>query len=276
MVMEAVKALYLIKNYVTTSGAVRTRNLDEGAKGEILIKLSILCANDFHKADLYEKHKNSADFKPNGKVYNAMVLVKGSPANKNPKESQRPVFRSNEDLLWPLSAPWQGSYIISSNPARDFPRHGIYAAMEVEVVDMYRQRMINSSSEISMLRRDISELLGSFYPPSADPFQYPDGLNAPSEEEFSQVADDDIDALERSERSSASYERYAAQVQEIIKFCGKQPVMLAHPSGSRDSAVVRDAFDDFIKVSGQECRFTIEGLINTSTIDTRQKRPQAY
>jgi hypothetical protein len=196
------------------------------------------------QGELYLRYKDSDDFKPNGKVYEAMLLErKGA---HNPKKSQRPVFQSNGNLLWPLSVPWSGCFLISANPARDFPRHGIVAAIEVDIVEQYRQKMINASPEIGMLRNDISQVLGT----PSDPYRFADGLHTPSKKEYSEMGEEDIEALVRRERLSASYARYGNEVQEIIKFCAKQSVMLAHPSGNEDSALVRDAFADFIDVSG--------------------------
>lgn len=177
-----------------------------------------------------------------------MILERNAYKN-HPGDTQPRVFRSNEHLLWPLTVPWPNSFVTSSNPARDFPRHGVFAAIEVDIVDRYRQKMIYASPEIGKLRRDILDIL-AHYNTLDDPYRFPDGLITPEKDGYGEKVDENIDEFLRAQRLSASFKRYTSEVEEIMKFCGKQSVMLGHPSGSKDSIVVREIFDEFIEVSG--------------------------
>jgi len=150
-----------------------------------------------------------------------------------------------EGLPWPLSVPWSGSFLTSSNPSRDLPAHGIFADIEAEIVPKYRETMIQSYPDIGDLRQNIASLL-EFYQKAE--FEFPDGIPDPEYDEEMMVYEKP-EAILLNERLSASHMRYNSQIEEIIKCCAKQPVMLAHPSGDLDSAVVREAFEDFITVS---------------------------
>lgn len=170
------------------------------------------------------------------------MLAKGATTVKKAKKQQNPSL-DVEGLPWPLSVPWSGSFLLSSKPCRDYIAHGVFSDMEVMIVSMYRWKMIESSADISELRDEMVGLLQKFYPD----FRFADGIetwDGFKDEEFQ-----DLNTLLYDERLSASYLMYNSQVQEIIKFCAKQPVMLADPSGEKDSARVRAAFREFISVS---------------------------
>ena len=160
----------------------------------------------------------------------------GSSVNKSMRVQKRP---ANEKglLPWPLTVPWSGSFLTSKNPTRDFPEHGVYAGIEAHVVSMYRPAMVQGWTEIGMLRKSIADILGSYLADGKE-YYYPDNIQTP------QII------TESSDPGSSSFLRYYSQVEEIIKFCAKQQVMLAHPGLNKDSASVRKSFEQFTMVSG--------------------------
>lgn len=176
-----------------------------------------------------------------------VVCRQGKGAYKS--KSRQPATIIADDLPWPLSVPWSGSFLTSSNPARDFPRHGVYAAIEAYVVPLYRVDMIERYPEVGDLRNDISEILGQ-YVEGDEPFAFADGIETP---ETYGVQHTQLDAVLESDRLSDSFVRYHSEVKEIIRCCAKQTVMLAHPFGNQDSALVREAFEDFITVTNKVC-----------------------
>jgi hypothetical protein len=199
-----------------------------------------------HKKPRHSKYylarSETAMFRPGGVVYEAMMLCRAeTPANKA-KECQP---SCHDDLPWPLSVPWSGSFLISSNPTRDLISHGIFADIEEDIVSGYRKGMIASIAEIGQLRDDICGILCFTF----GEFQFADGIETPEYHHHPKSAAGIADRMLRKEQLSASYMTYTSQVEDIIKFCGKQSVMLAHPFGDKDSVVVREAFKGFITVS---------------------------
>ena len=151
----------------------------------------------------------------------------------------------HEDLPWPLTVPWSGSFLVSSNANRDFISQGIFGVIEEELVRSYRADMLKQYPEIAELRQEISQIF-SDHLPAATAFIFPDGIE--------DVLNDKVKYQEASsvllqERLLASHSLYKSQLEEIIKFCGKQNVMLANPAGNQDSPEVRLAFKQFIEVS---------------------------
>ena len=160
---------------------------------------------NFHKGKAWLERADKKEFIPGGAIYQAMTLGRAGTKVSEAKVTQIPSINI-DGLPWPLSVPWSGSFLTLANPARDFPVHGIFADIEMEIVRTYRRRMIESSADIFMLRGAIEQL-------------------------------------------KASHLKYVSQVEEIIKFCAKQSVLLAKPSGKNDSAQVHDRFDKFIRAS---------------------------
>ena len=197
---------------------------------------------NFHKGKAWLERADKKEFIPGGAVYQAMTLGRAGTKVAEAKVTQIPSI-DIDGLPWPLSVPWSGSFLTSANPARDFPAHGIFADIEMEIVRTYRQRMIESSADIALLRGEIEALFREFYPN----FQFADGIATPLE--FNDEEFQDLDTLLIEEKLKASHSKYVNQVEEIIKFCAKQSVLLAKPSGENDSARVRDRFDKFIRAS---------------------------
>ena len=189
-----------------------------------------------------------ARFGPGGTIYEAMKLARKGQSVLLAQRSQPSVI-DVEGLPWPLSVPWVGSFLTSSNPSRDLLRHGIFAEMEVELVAKYRELLIGDHEAIGNLRSEISLILEGYLGNDIE-FQFPDGIEIPS---YGNKTQEKLASILLSERLSTSHERYNNQVEDIIKFCARQPVMLAHPHGDEDSIVVREAFVDFINVSGSAC-----------------------
>ena len=79
-------------------------------------------------------------------------------------------------------------------------------------------------------------------------FGFPDGINPPALDP--KTTFETHNKVFLNKRLKASHSRYTSQVEEIIKFCAKQLVMLVHPRGEKDIAEVQEAFEDFIYVSG--------------------------
>jgi hypothetical protein len=190
-------------------------------------------------------------YKPGGKVYEAMMLARGSSVKKAKKT--QPSVIDLEDLIWPLSVPWSGSFLTSANTARDFPRHGVFAGIEEHVVNRYREGMVHRIPEINNLRYQISLLLGDFLIKEDEGnhpvYTFPDKIPTLDEDDEGMEGVTELGPLLLQEQVSNSFTTYNREVEDIVKCCAKQSVMLAHPSGSKDSAVVREAFDAFIKVS---------------------------
>ena len=67
------------------------------------------------------------DFLLEGTVYQAMKAGK-----QNVKAKKGRI--NAQDLPWPLSVPWPGSFLKSSKPERDYLVHAIFADIEVEIV----------------------------------------------------------------------------------------------------------------------------------------------
>ena len=176
------------------------------------------------KGEAYLTRSKNPDFLPNGTVYEAMKCSRNS---------------DHTDLPWPLRVRWSGSFQTSSNHKRDYPPHAIFADIEVEIVSKYRKKMIESFPDIGALRDKISKLL-------QDDYSFPDGIKTPT---YGKETGSMLESVLLVEQLSASHAEYARQIQAMIKFCGKKSVMLAHPSGDKDSAVVREGFKDFIDVS---------------------------
>jgi hypothetical protein len=197
------------------------------------------------KAELYLTRSKMAQFLPNGVVFNAMVLCRSGTSANKAKECQ-PSFDSVDNLPWPLSVPWSGSFLISSNPSRDLIAHGIFGDIEDYIVSKYRENMIRRAPAIGQLRDDICVIFRSVF----GEFEFADGIETP---EYHNMGNQE--AMLIKEKLSASYSKYSSQVEDIIKYCGKQSVILAHPFGDKDSVVVREAFEGFITVSGlSDCR----------------------
>jgi hypothetical protein len=188
-------------------------------------------------------------YKPLGDVYVAMEMAKTESVTKAKKI--QPEFIQYWGLIWPLRVPWSGSFLTSAHHARDFPRHGVFAGIEEYVVEQYREKMVLEICEIGSLRFRISELLTDYHS------EHENGINStyifPDEYQVSPWADGltktSLETLLREEKLGQIFSKYKSEVEEIIKCCSKQSVMLAHPSGTQDSAVVRDAFKTFITVS---------------------------
>lgn len=157
-----------------------------------------------------------------------------------------------EGVPWPLTVPWLGSFVWSANPARDFPRHGVFATIEEHVVSLYRETMITQNPEVGELREDIISIFNA-YCREGSSFTFADGIPTPDTYTKAFVQTEQV-LLE--ERLSASFAKYRSEVNEIIQFCAKKSVMLAHPLDNRDSAPVRDAFDGLIAVS-LDCHYKI-------------------
>jgi hypothetical protein len=178
-----------------------------------------------------------------------MLLCRAGTSASKAKECQ-PIV-DHDDLPWPLSVPWSGSFLTSSNPSRDFPAHGIFGQIEELVVSEYRAELIEGFEKIGDLRNQIVAVLSCYLDPGSK-FEFADGIKTPS---YSLEKPMDLDSMLLEGRLKTSYENYNSQMLEIMKFCGKQSVMLAHPFGDKDSAVVRKAFEDFITVSSlSDCR----------------------
>jgi len=182
------------------------------------------------------------DFLLGGTVYEAMVLARAGTKVGQAKKWQ-PSRIDVEGLPWPLTVPWMGSFLTSSNPSRDLVKHGIFADMEVELVSKYRLKLVESCHTIGLLRGEIADFFTSFMD---EEFVYPDDLDSPV---YYKSQMKEVDTVVHNERLLASHLNYNKQVEEIIKFCGKQSVLLAHPSSDKDSVVVREAFEVFIDVS---------------------------
>jgi hypothetical protein len=140
-----------------------------------------------------------------------------------------------EGLPWPLTVPWSKSFLTSKHAGRDYIPHMIYADIEATIVPLYRPKMINS--QVEELRSEIAEVLGVHLPNRFD-FEYPDDIVYDYDEDENWVENPESILLQ--ERLSASHSKYNSQVEEIIKCCAKKSVMLAHPSGTYESAVVRE------------------------------------
>lgn len=158
----------------------------------------------------------------------------------------QPARIDHENLPWPLSVPWSGSFVSSQNPTRDFWRHAVYAAIEAFVVPLYRDGMIKKYPEVGELRNDISSVLENYNTGEIE-YAFPDGIKTPTNYSASFAP---LQEVIRSEKISTSFAMYTNEVNEIVKMCAKQSVMLAHPSHNLDSHRVREAFDGFISVSG--------------------------
>ena len=196
--------------------------------------------------EAWKERVKKVEFQPGGTVYEAMMLCRQGTSVAQAKECQ-PSPIDAEDLPWPLFAPWSGSFLTSANPSRDLVAHGIFADIEEKIVDSYRERMFMENPDICQLRIELRELLQTYMPEKVV-FGFPDGIDPPALDP--ETTFETRDKVLLNERLKASHSRYASQVEEIIKFCAKQPVMLVHPEGEKDSAEVREAFDDFIYVSG--------------------------
>lgn len=71
---------------------------------------------------------------------------------------------NDKDIPWPLTMPWPGSFLASSNLLRNYPRHAIFALVEQQVISLYRQKMIEESPAIGELRNGIMNILSRYLP----------------------------------------------------------------------------------------------------------------
>ena len=78
-------------------------------------------------------------------------------------------------------------------------------------------------------------------------YEFTDGIKTPTNYSASFAP---LQEVICSEKISTSFAMYTNEVNEIVKMCAKQSIMLAHPSHNLDSHRVREAFDGFISVSG--------------------------
>lgn len=177
----------------------------------------------------------------------------GSTVSKS-KESQ-PAVIDYDGLPWPLSAPWSGSFLTSANPSRDFPKHGVYAGIEAHIVSIYREDMISAHPEIGYLRDDLKEVLRD-YLHDQEEYEFPDGIETPHP--YRQKLLTKLDEALLKDQHSAAFSRYQGEVEDIIKFCSKQSVMLVQPGANEDNSEVRGAFTHFINVSGMVWLFNKE------------------
>ncbi|KAF8799686.1 hypothetical protein BYT27DRAFT_7316212, partial [Phlegmacium glaucopus] len=235
-VMQAIKALYMIKGYVNT-GPPTTRGLSSPLN-----------------SGLYKKYSKSPEVAVEGTIYKAMKLGKSGHSaiiNKRSSRGQSMQFPTInvEGLPWPLTVPWVGSFLTSANPARDFPKHATFALIETEVVSLYRKDMIKACPTIGSLRLEISATLDHYQPADSLKFKLPDGIKVPDAEDYENPVDDDVpvETLVQNDQLASSFSDYTEELQDIIKYCGKKKIMLAVPGGSRDNERVRDAFEVFIK-----------------------------
>jgi len=251
--MQSLTPLSLINDFVSRSPVAKGRPLKAPRSSEYMIHILFLkkFANP-NKADAFKTRTTQVEFNPGGKVYEAMLMCR-TKRGADPRLSQ-PSRIDIEGLPWPLSVPWPGSFLTSGNAARDFNAHAVFADMEKETVKGYREQMISSHIDIGDLRNEIVNLLGKYYAkedPQAVGWYFADSISLPAYNSDTSFEDREDTLL--NDALNQSYSEYNSQVQEIIKFCARQPVMLAHPSGDKDNAFVRKAFQDFITVSSSLC-----------------------
>ena len=105
--------------------------------------------------------------------------------------------------------------------------------------------MIESITGIGALCDEISRLLDKHY--QGEGYSFPDSIKTLIYSENSQSVV--LETLLLDKQLSASAIKYNKQLVKIIKYCGKQSILLAHPSGDEDCATVHEAFKEFISVT---------------------------
>ena len=240
--MKHVKALYRIKPY-TVSPAFQSRNLANPSQGK-----------------WFKDFENCKDVQKDGPIHNAMKLAKSGWSAVKSKYLQPSIIdvedQNDKDIPWPLTMPWPGSFLASSNLLRDYPQHAIFALVEQQVVSLYRQKMIEESPAIGELHNGIMDIL-SRYLPDNDFFVFPDGIQTPENYEEKEDEEPNIDTIILSDYWTTNCLEYATEISDIIKYCSKKKIMLAKPGGAMDNERVREHFEAFIEVS-----IVIELLLN--------------
>lgn len=233
--MSAVQAVYTIKTHVS-SGPALTRNLTNPVRG-----------------DWYRYFELSREVQSGGPIHEAMKIARGDASTLSKARARakgnallQPGRTDLEDLPWPLSVPWPGSFLTSNNIGRDFSKHAMFATIEAHVVSLYRLQMIEDSPAIGNLRDDLVETL-SRYLPEGETFSLPDGIATP--EYDVEMADEDVETMLKMEKQQAVFTAYETEILDMIKYCSKKKVLLAAPGGSLDNERVRKAFGAFIEVS---------------------------
>ena len=207
---------------------------------------------NFHKGQAWLERAEKKDFHPGGAVYDAMELGRQGTSVAKAKKQQDTL--DIKGLPWPLSVPWSGSFLTSTKPRRDLVSHGVFADIEMAVVQSYRRKMIEKFRNIGSFRLHLEELLQSYMEEGLK-FKFADGINF-TLDIYGELEFEEHETVLLNHRLSASSSQYKSEVNDIIKFFAKQPVMLSHPSGDKDSAKVRNAFKDFIEVSCPRFRDT--------------------
>ena len=243
--MRAVTALSLIKDTVS-NGEASDRNLVKPSKGEYINPIPN--SNLSNPYNLKGPHYNNCERTYERKketIHQAMTICRSSGQSVKVSKTCQPALIDYEGLPWPLSVPWSGSFLTSSNPTRDFPRHGVYALIEKHIVSLYREEMIQSTPEIGVLRSDISCVLTKYLPDGT--YTFADNIQTPELYETRRFTE--LETVLHCDRLSKSFSNYNNQVEEIIKCVAKQTVLLANPFGDEDSYLVRGAFESFVDVS---------------------------